>query len=93
MSKGREEFIQQAIGFGKLIPDLGWEIKEVFADQGRIIVRSEASGTPVGDFMGVPHGGRRFAVMTIDIHTVEDGKLVRAHHVEDWASALRQLKG
>ena len=43
--------------------------------------------------MGVPHGGRRFAVMTIDIHTVEDGKLVRAHHVEDWASALRQLKG
>jgi len=29
--------------------------------------------------------------MTIDVHTVENGKLVTAHHVEDWASAIRQL--
>lgn len=93
VSKGRDEFIQQVIGFGKLIPDLRWDIKEVFSDGDRIIVRSEASGTPVADFMGVPHGGKRFSVMTIDIHTVEGGKLVRAHHVEDWAGALRQLKG
>lgn len=93
VSKGRDEFIQQVIGFGKLIPDLRWDIKEVFSDGDRIIVRSEASGTPVTDFMGVPHAGKRFSVMTIDIHTVEDGKLVRAHHVEDWAGALRQLKG
>ena len=93
VSKGRDEFIQQVIGFGKLIPDLGWEIREVFSDGDRIIVRSEASGTPVADFMGVPHGGKRFSVMTIDIHTVADGQLIRAHHVEDWASALRQLRG
>lgn len=93
VSKGREEFIQQVIGFGRMIPDLSWEIREVFADGDRVIVRSEASGTPSGDFMGVPHGGRRFAVMTIDIHTLAGGKLVRAHHVEDWAGALRQLKG
>ncbi len=93
VSKGRDEFIQQAIGFGKLIPDLRWDIKEVFSDGDRIIVRSEASGTPAADFMGVPHSGKRFSVMTIDIHTVEGGKLVRAHHVEDWAGALRQLKG
>lgn len=93
VSKGREEFIQQVMGFGKMIPDLAWDIKEVFADGDRVIVRSEASGTPAGDFMGVPHGGKRFSVMTIDIHTVEGGKLVRAHHVEDWAGALRQLKG
>lgn len=92
-SKSRDEFIQQVIGFGKAIPDLSWQIKEVFSDGDRIIVRSEASGTPAGDFMGVPHGGRRFAVMTIDIHTVTEGRLVRAHHVEDWAGAIRQLRG
>ena len=91
-SKGRDEFIQQVMGFGKAIPDLAWEIKEVFSDGDRIIVRSEARGTPAGDFMGVPHGGKRFAIMTLDVHTVADGKLVRAHHVEDWASALRQLR-
>lgn len=91
-SKGRAEFIAQVIGFGKLIPDLRWDIKEVLRDGDKIIVRSEASGTPAGDFMGVPHTGRGFSVMTIDIHTVVDGKLVRADHVEDWAGAIRQLR-
>ena len=93
VSKGREEFIAQVIGFGRAIPDLVWDVKEVLVSGDRIIVRSEASGTPAGDFFGVPHSGRSFKIMTIDIHTVKDGKLVVAHHVEDWASALRQLAG
>ena len=93
VSKGREEFIAQVIGFGRAIPDLVWDVKEVLVSGDRIIVRSEASGTPAGDFFGVPHSGRSFKIMTIDIHTVKDGKLVTAHHVEDWASALRQLAG
>ena len=41
--------------------------------------------------MGVPHGGKSFRIMSIDIHTVENGKLTRAYHVEDWMSAVRQL--
>ncbi len=92
-SKSREEFIQQVTGFGRLIPDLAWTIREFFVDGDRVIVRSEASGTPAADFMGVPHGGKRFAVMAIDIHTIADGKLICAHHVEDWVGGLRQLKG
>ena len=45
--KGRDAFLAQVGGFGKLIPDLKWDIK--------------------------------------------DGKAITAHHVEDWAGALRQL--
>lgn len=93
ISKGREEFIAQVIGFGRLIPDLAWDIKEILVAGDRVIVRSEASGTPAGEFFGVPHTGRSFKIMTIDIHAIKDGKLVTAHHVEDWASALRQLSG
>lgn len=92
-SKGREEFIQQVVGFGKLIPDLTWVIEDLWVDGDRVIVRSEARGTPAGDFMGVPHGGRSFAIMTLDVHTIRGGQLVAAHHVEDWAGALRQLRG
>ena len=90
-SKGREDFIKQVLGFGKLIPNLAWDVKDVFVDGNTIVVRSEASGTPAADFMGVAHGGGSFSVVAIDIHTVEGGKLVRAAHVEDWATALRQL--
>ena len=90
-SKGREDFIQQVIGFGKLIPDLAWTIKEILAAGDKVIVRSEATGTPMGNLGGVPHGGKSFSIMTIDIHTVSEGKLAAAHHVEDWAGAVRQL--
>jgi len=90
--KGRDGFVAQVGGFGKLIPDLKWDIKDVLVDGNRIIVRSEASGTPVGPFFGVPASGKSFKIMTIDIHTIKDGKAITAHHVEDWASALGQLK-
>jgi predicted ester cyclase len=93
VSKGREAFVQLALGLGRLVPDLVWAIKQVVVEGDTIVVRSEASGTPAGEFMGVPHSGKRFAIMTIDIHTVAEGKLVRAHHVEDWAEAFRQLRG
>ena len=89
--KGREAFIGQAIGFGKLIPDLKWDIKEMLVSGDKIIVRSEASGTPVGPMFGVPASGKTFKVMAIDIHTIRDGKAAIAHHVEDWAGAIKQL--
>jgi hypothetical protein len=30
--------------------------------------------------------------MSIDVHTVEGGRIVRTYHVEDWAGAIRQLR-
>lgn len=87
----REKVIGSLEGFGRAVPNLKWELKEVLVAGDRIVVRGEASGTPVGTFMGVPHGGRSFRIMSIDVHTVRDGKLVRAYHVEDWMGAVRQL--
>lgn len=91
--KDRAAFIGQVVGFGKAIPDLAWAIEEVIVGEDRIVVRSVATGTPAGELFGVPHGGRSFRIMTIDVHTVRDGRLAVAHHVEDWATAMRQLAG
>jgi predicted ester cyclase len=46
---------------------------------------------PAGEFMGAPHGGKSFKVMSIDTRTIEDGKMVRSYHIEDWMGAVRQL--
>jgi predicted ester cyclase len=59
----------------------------------RVIVRSIATGTPNGDFMGLPtDGSKSFKIMTIDIHTVENGQLVQVYHLEDWPTAMQELK-
>jgi len=93
--KNRAAFIGQAVGFGKMIPDLAWNVKEVIPSPcgTKIVVRSEASGTPVMPLFGVENTHKKtFRIMAIDLHTVQDGKLVRVFHAEDWKSALAQLK-
>ena len=42
---------------------------------------------------GVNGKGKSFEIMSIDIHTIKDKKIVKTYHIEDWAGALRQLKG
>lgn len=92
-AKNRAQFAAQLSGFGKLIPDLTWKIEELIEADDRIVVRSRATGTPVGELFGVPPSGRKFEIMSIDIHTLQGGQIVRTFHVEDWAGALRQLSG
>jgi hypothetical protein len=75
----------------KSVPDLKWEIREVLVSGNQVTVRGEATGTPAGEFMGAPHTGKSFKLMSIDVHTLEDGKLVRSYHIEDWLGAVRQL--
>jgi predicted ester cyclase len=87
----REQVIAAIAGRHKAIPDLKWEIKEVLVAGNRVTVRGEATGTPAGELLGVPHGGKSFKLMSIDVHTIEGGKIARSYHVEDWLGAVRQL--
>jgi ketosteroid isomerase-like protein len=87
----REAVIAGITGLGQAVPNLSWTIKDIMVAGNHVVVRGEASGTPAGEFMGVPGTGKSFKVMSIDIHTIEDGKISRSYHVEDWISAVKQL--
>lgn len=89
----REQLIGLLGGFRQAIPDLSWQVLEFLVAGERIVARGEGTGTPAGDFMGVPHAGKSFRITSIDIHTVRNNKIVHTYHLEDWASALRQLSG
>lgn len=91
--KPRDAFIGQVGFFAKLMPDLNWAVQDMHMDGDFVTVRSRATGTPLGPLFGVDGEGRSFDIMTIDIHELEDGKIVRSYHVEDWAAALQQLSG
>jgi len=89
---GRDTSIKVVGGFAKSIPDMRFEIKEVLVAGNRVIVRGEVTGTPAGDLFGVPHTGKSFRIMAIDIQTIQDGKIARTYHLENWLSALGQLR-
>jgi hypothetical protein len=89
---GRDTSIKVVGNFAKTIPDLKFEIKEVLFAKDRIIVRGEVTGTPAGELFGAPHTGKSFRIMAIDIQTIKDGKIAKTYHMENWLSALGQLR-
>ena len=89
---GREQSIKTITNFAKTIPDMKFDIKEVLVSGNRVIVRGEVTGTPSGEFFGVPHGGKSFRISAIDIQTIQDGKIAQTWHMENWLLGLGQLR-
>jgi predicted ester cyclase len=87
----RDQVIAAIVARGKTVPDLKWRIVDLLVSGNQVIVRGEATGTPSGPFMGVQPAGKSFRLMSIDVHTIANGKMVRSYHVEDWMGAVRQL--
>ena len=87
----RDQLTEVFKTIGSVTPDLRWTIADIqtFGDQ--IVVRGEATGTPIREFWGAKPTGKRFKTMAIDVFTVKNGKLASAYHVENWMSALQQI--
>jgi predicted SnoaL-like aldol condensation-catalyzing enzyme len=67
--------------FGAIIagvPDLKVYAEDVFvsADGSRLVGRYRYQGTHTGDFLGYPATGNAFAMRSIDIWRVEDGRFI-----------------
>lgn len=90
---GAQGMLNTIAYLGQVVPDLKWEPLEIIeTDDNRFVVRGRATGTPVGPFFGVdPATGKGFDIMSIDIVTVADGKIVHIYHLEDWTGAIAQL--
>lgn len=90
--KPKAVLIKQIEFFWKLIPNLKWEPQDLVIGGNKVVVRSVASGSPKGNFMGLElDGTKSFKIDTIDIHELENGQIVRVHHLEDWGTAIKQL--
>jgi ketosteroid isomerase-like protein len=89
---GRDTSIKVVSSFSNSIPDMKFDIKEVLVAGDRVIVRGEVTGTPAGELFGAPHTGKSFRIMAIDIQTIKDGKIAKTFHMENWLSALGQLR-
>ena len=60
---GKERPIKTIANFANTLPDMKFEMAEVLVAGDRVMVRREVSGTPSGDFFGVPFGGESFRIM------------------------------
>lgn len=92
-TKGKAQLMGQVQFFWKLIPDLVWEPVQMVQEGNTVVVRSVVTGSPKGEFMGLTlDGSKSFRITTIDMHTFEGDQVKFVHHVEEWLTAIKQLK-
>ena len=92
-TKGKVQLMGQIVGFWKMMPDMKWEIKDMVQEDNQVVVRSEFSATPTGNFMGIELDGTKlFKTMAMDMHTIENGQIKTVYHLEEWTTAIAQLK-
>jgi predicted ester cyclase len=89
----RAPFIKKIQEIWERVPNLKWDIEEVFECGNQVVARCRVTGTPTGPFLGLETDGTRsFKIMAINTHTVSGDRIVKMHHGEDWGAAIRQLK-
>jgi steroid delta-isomerase-like uncharacterized protein len=72
-------------------PDFDIRIEDIIQDGNKVVVRSTITGTQQQAFVDLPATGQSMRIQAVDIHEIEDGKIVRTWHTEDWMTGLREL--
>jgi steroid delta-isomerase-like uncharacterized protein len=72
-------------------PDFKIVVEDVIQEGNKVVVRSHITAMQKGAFMGFPASGRSISIQAVDIHEVQNGKIARTWHTEDWMTGLRQL--
>jgi steroid delta-isomerase-like uncharacterized protein len=88
---GREGFTPVITYFHNAFPDLELTIEEVTAEGHRVVVRTTATGTHRGEFLGVPATGRTITFRTSDTHLIRGNRIVKTWHLEDLYGAYQQM--
>lgn len=74
-----------------MVPDVTWRVVDIIDAGDTVTVIGEGEGTPAAHLFGTPSNGASFTIASIDVHTIADGLIQRTRHIEDWATALRQV--
>ena len=73
-------------------PDVQTTILDTIAEGDKVVVRASTEGTHTGPFLGIPPTGKHAKWSFIDIHRIQDGKIVE-HWVETDQMRLMQQLG
>jgi predicted ester cyclase len=88
---GPDQYGQAVSTYRRAVPDLVVTLEDVFVGGDRIAVRGVDRGTHVGELMGIPGSGQRFAATWIEIFRIEGGKAAEGWLETDTRRLLDQL--
>ena len=88
---GREGFKQFVMMYRSAFPDARYTLEEMIAEGDKVVTRWTATGTHLGELMGIPPTGKWGTVTGISIGRYEGSKLVEEWLNFDALGMLQQL--
>jgi steroid delta-isomerase-like uncharacterized protein len=73
------------------LTDVRFDVEDMVAEGDRVAVRLTASGTPTGDFMGVPAAGKPYTIGEMHWFRLAEGRIVEHWHQHDRLGMMQQL--
>jgi len=90
-SVGPEAYKRQFLSFIAGFPDLRFSIEDVVAEESKVVVSWNISGTHKGEFLGVAATNKKISVDGITINHIANGKIMDSYISWDALSLLQQL--
>jgi steroid delta-isomerase-like uncharacterized protein len=81
-------FLQELM---KAIPDIQFNIQDIFSDDNRAVIRFKFTGTHTGELFGFPATGIKVNFSGVNIYRFENSKIAEVWQLWDWAGVLRQI--
>ena len=72
-------------------PDIHIVLKDMIAEEDKVAVRTEITGTHEGEFMDIPATGKEFAITGMAIARIADGRLAEWWENADMMGLMQQL--
>ena len=90
---GVDNFLQGYMeGFGAMFSDVKGEATHVLVDGEYAMVRGEYSAVHSGEAFGVPATGKTVSFPAVDIHQIQDGRITKTWHLEDFMGIYNQIR-
>ena len=90
---GVDNFMQGFMkGMGSMFSDIEGEVTHVLVDGDYVFVLGEYRATHTGEAFGIPATGAEVSFEAFDLHHVQDGKITKTWHLENFMSIYNQLQ-
>jgi C-1 hydroxylase len=89
--RGAENYKQFETAFFKGFPDWIETIEDIIAEGDKVWVRFTATGTHMGEWLGLAPTGKKVTVKAVQIWRLVDGKVLAKDSIMDWGDAFIKL--
>lgn len=87
-----EGFLQQLNFFRAAFSDQKFDVRDVIAEEDKVVIYADWQGMHTGEFMDFPPSGKQISISAFTLDRLIGGKIVEHWSLFDMASMMQQLR-